>query len=243
MSSAIVLEDVWKVYGKPPNETVALRGVTLEVGRGEFFAVVGPSGSGKTTLLHLVGGLDRATRGRIVVDGVEISSLRRDAELSAYRNRTVGFVFQLFYLVPRLRVLENVELPLVKRGVPREERRRMALEALRLVGVEHLAHKYPTQLSGGEQQRVAIARAIVGKPRVLLADEPTGNLDASSSEVVMETFRRLNRELGVTIVMVTHNLELIWNCHRAAKLHAGRLAGVYTPDRYEELIASFARRG
>ena len=173
MSEIIRLEEVWKIYGKPPSETTALRGVSLTVRKGEFFAIVGPSGSGKTTMLHLIGGLDRPTRGKIYVDGTELTAIRSDSELSRYRNKTVGFVFQLFYLIPRLNVLENVELPLVKRGMPKAERRRLALEALRTVGIEMLAYKYPTQLSGGEQQRVAIARAIVGSPRVFLADEPT----------------------------------------------------------------------
>ncbi|MCI4409679.1 MAG: ABC transporter ATP-binding protein [Thermofilum sp.] len=243
MSEIIRLEEVWKIYGKPPSETTALRGVSLTVRKGEFFAIVGPSGSGKTTMLHLIGGLDRPTRGKIYVDGTELTAIRSDSELSRYRNKTVGFVFQLFYLIPRLNVLENVELPLVKRGMPKAERRRLALEALRTVGIEMLAYKYPTQLSGGEQQRVAIARAIVGSPRVLLADEPTGNLDAANSQIVMDLFKRLNRELGMTIIMVTHNLELIWNCDRVARMHSGKLLGIYTPEKYNELIASFVKRG
>jgi putative ABC transport system ATP-binding protein len=243
MSEIIRLEEVWKIYGKPPSETAALGGVSLTVNKGEFFAIVGPSGSGKTTMLHLIGGLDRPTRGKIYVDGTELTAIRSDSELSRYRNKTVGFVFQLFYLIPRLNVLENVELPLVKRGVPKAERRRLALEALRTVGIEMLAYKYPTQLSGGEQQRVAIARAIVGSPRVLLADEPTGNLDAANSQIVMDLFKRLNRELGMTIIMVTHNLELIWNCDRVARMHSGKLLGIYTPEKYSELIASFVKKG
>ena len=242
MSSEILLEDVWKIYGKPPNQVEAVRGVSLSVRKGEFLAVVGPSGSGKSTLLHLIGGLDKPTRGRIVVAGKEISSMRSDSELSRYRNEVVGFVFQLFYLVPRLKVIDNVALPLVKRGLPPPERRELALEALKLVGLEHAANKYPSQLSGGEQQRVAIARAIVGKPRVLLADEPTGNLDAASSRVVIDLFTKLNKGLGVTVVMVTHNLELIWHCDRVAGMHSGRIADIYTPGRYEELIRTFVKK-
>ncbi len=243
MSEIIRLENVWKVYNGPAGQVVAVRGVTMDVKQGEFFAIVGPSGSGKTTLLHLIGGLDRPTRGRIVVAGVEITSLRNDAELSRYRNETVGFVFQLFYLVPRLKVVENVELPLIKKGIPRESRRRMALEALRMVGLEGVENKYPNQLSGGEQQRVAIARAIVARPKVLLADEPTGNLDAVNSQAVIELFKKLNREKGITIVMVTHNLELIWHCNRVARMYSGSIVDIYTPDRYSELIASFVKRG
>ena len=240
MSEFVVLEDVWKVYEGGARAVQAVRGVSLEVRRGEFFAVVGPSGSGKSTLLHLIGGLDRPTRGRVVVAGTEISSLRNDVELSRYRNRTVGFVFQMFYLVPRLTVLQNVELPLIARGVPKSERRRRAVEALEKVGIAELKDKFPNQLSGGEQQRVAIARAVVGEPQLLLADEPTGNLDAATSKVVMDLFKRLNEE-GMTIIMVTHNLELIWYCHRAAHMRDGRLLRIYSPGEYEELIASFAR--
>ncbi|QOJ78748.1 ABC transporter ATP-binding protein [Infirmifilum lucidum] len=242
MSEIIRLENVWKIYNGSAGQVVAVRGVTMNVKQGEFFAIVGPSGSGKTTMLHLMGGLDRPTRGSIVVAGVEITSLRSDAELSRYRNETVGFVFQLFYLVPRLRVVENVELPLIKRGIPREARRKMALEALRMVGLEGVENKYPNQLSGGEQQRVAIARAIVARPKVLLADEPTGNLDAANSQAVIELFKKLDREKGITIVMVTHNLELIWHCNRVARMHSGSIVDIYTPDRYGELIASFVKR-
>jgi len=240
MSSFVELEDVWKVYGGDGYRVEALRGVTMSVARGEFMAVVGPSGSGKSTLLHLIGGLDRPTRGRILVDGTDITGLRGDAELSRYRNRTVGFVFQMFYLIPRFTALQNVELPLIARGVPAAERRRRALEALRRVGLEGKEDKRPSQLSGGEQQRVAIARAIVGEPSLLLADEPTGNLDAGTSRVIMDLFERLNGE-GMTIIMVTHNLELIWHCDRVAHMRDGRLLGVYTRDRYGELIESFAR--
>ncbi len=236
----VVLEDVWKVYGGDSYKVQAVRGISLSVQKGEFIAIVGPSGSGKSTMLHLIGGLDRPTSGRILVGGTDITQLKSDAELSRYRNRTVGFVFQMFYLVPRLTVLQNVELPLIARGVPAAERRRRALEALRRVGLEGKEDKHPNQLSGGEQQRVAIARAIVGEPVLLLADEPTGNLDARTSRVIMDLFKRLNEE-GMTIIMVTHNLELIWYCHRVAHMRDGRLLGVYTRDRYEELIESFAR--
>ncbi|PLJ78626.1 ABC transporter ATP-binding protein [Infirmifilum sp. SLHALR2] len=243
MSDIIRLESVWKIYDGSTGQVVAVRDVTMSVKQGEFFAIVGPSGSGKTTTLHLIGGLDRPTRGRITVAGVDITSLRSDEELSRYRNETVGFVFQLFYLIPRLRVVENVELPLVKKGIPREVRRRMALEALRMVGLEGVEYKFPNQLSGGEQQRVAIARAIVSKPKILLADEPTGNLDATNSQMVMNLFKKLNKEQSITIVMVTHNLELIWNCNRVARMHSGSLIDIYTPDRYDELIASFVKKG
>jgi putative ABC transport system ATP-binding protein len=232
----VELRDVWKEYEVGRSKVQALRGVTLDVEEGEFLAVVGPSGSGKSTLLHLAGGLDRPTRGTVRVAGVEVSSLRDDRQLSRFRNEYVGFVFQMFYLVPRLTALENVELPLVARGVDPRERRRAALEALKLVGLEHRAHHRPTELSGGEQQRVAIARAIVARPRVLLADEPTGNLDSANAKLVMDLFRKLIDELGITIVMATHNLELLDYCDRAVRLVDGRVAGVYVRGEFGKLL-------
>lgn len=213
---------IWKYYGNFP----ALRGVDIAVGRGEFHCIVGPSGSGKTTLLSLIGGLDRVSSGYLRVGGYELHRLS-DGELDEYRNRYVGFVFQLYYLIPRMTVVENVELPLIARGVGRAERRRLAMEALEAVGLSDKALKRPNQLSGGEQQRVAIARAIVTKPQLLLADEPTGNLDNKSAENVMAIFRRLNRDYGITIVMVTHNLELISNCHRVSRISYGKIVKTY----------------
>lgn len=215
----IVVNNVVKHYGSYP----ALRGVSLAVPRGVFQCVTGPSGSGKSTLLHIVGGLDKPTRGEVYVAGVRLDDLNDD-ELSDFRNKNVGFVFQLFYLIARMSILENVELPLILRGVPKARRREMALEALRLVGLSHLdPHKSPAKLSGGEQQRVAIARAIVTRPRVLLADEPTGNLDSATAEVVMQIFHNLKKELGTTIVMVTHNLELLPHCDRHIKMRDGKI--------------------
>jgi ABC-type antimicrobial peptide transport system, ATPase component len=205
----VEVRDVWKEYEIGKSRVQALKGVTLDVEEGEFLAVVGPSGSGKSTLLHVTGGLDRPTRGTVRVAGVEVSSLRDDRQLSKFRSEYVGFVFQMFYLVPRLTALENVELPLVARGVEPAERRKAALEALKLVGLENRARHRPTEMSGGEQQRVAIARAIVSKPKVLLADEPTGNLDSANAKLVMDLFRKLIDEIGVTILMATHNLELL----------------------------------
>ncbi|MEM4776207.1 MAG: ABC transporter ATP-binding protein [Pyrobaculum sp.] len=215
----VLVKDVVKYYGQYP----ALRGVTLEIPRGVFQCLIGPSGSGKSTLLHVIGGIDRPTRGEVYVAGVRLNDLSDD-QLAEFRNKNIGFVFQLYYLIPRMSILENVELPLVLRGVPRQRRREMALEALRLVGMGHVdPRKKPTQLSGGEQQRVAIARAIVTKPRLLLADEPTGNLDSATAKVVMDTFLQLKKELGVTIVMVTHNLELLTYCDRYVKMRDGKI--------------------
>jgi putative ABC transport system ATP-binding protein len=215
----IRLVDVHKKY----RDYEALRGVTLSVPRGSFHCMVGPSGSGKTTLLHIVGGVDRPTKGEVWVAGVRLNDLDDD-KLAEFRNRYVGFVFQLFYLIPRMTILENVELPLMLRGVPKAERREAALEALRLAGLGGVDPKRrPTQLSGGEQQRVAIARAIATKPRLLLADEPTGNLDSATAQTIMDTFTMLKKELGITIVMVTHNLELLKYCDGVTRLKDGRI--------------------
>jgi len=232
----VEVRDVWKEYEIGKSRVQALKGVTLDVEEGEFLAVVGPSGSGKSTLLHVTGGLDRPTRGTVRVAGVEVSSLRDDRQLSKFRSEYVGFVFQMFYLVPRLTALENVELPLVARGVEPAERRKAALEALKLVGLENRARHRPTEMSGGEQQRVAIARAIVSKPKILLADEPTGNLDSANAKLVMDLFRKLIDEIGVTILMATHNLELLDYCDRAVRLVDGRMAGVYGKSEFAKLL-------
>ncbi|ABW01607.1 ABC transporter ATP-binding protein [Caldivirga maquilingensis] len=234
----IECRDVWKYYGDYP----ALREVDLTINEGEFHCVIGPSGSGKTTLLSLIGGLDRVSKGYLRVGSYELHNLG-DSELDEYRNKYVGFVFQLFYLIPRMNVVENVELPLIARGVGLRERRKLALEALEAVGMRDKAYRKPSQLSGGEQQRVAIARAIVTRPRLLLADEPTGNLDSKSAVNVMEIFRRLNHELGMTIIMVTHNLELIRYCHRVSRISDGRITRTYSVSEaknYDELIRELA---
>lgn len=242
MNSFVELRNVWKVYRTGGSETGALRGVDLEVDKGSFIAVVGPSGSGKSTLLHIIGGLDRPTRGFVRVDNLRLDKLSSDRELSMYRNRMVGFVFQMFYLIPRLSALQNVELPLISRDLPPDKRRKLAMEALRLVGLENKAYNKPTQLSGGEQQRVAIARAIVGKPKLLLADEPTGNLDTTNAEIIMKLFRDLNRELEMTIILVTHNLELIWYCDKVYRMVDGRIVKMYSPNEYDTLIRTFIKR-
>lgn len=236
MSMPLVeVRDLWKEYEVGRARVQALRGVSLEVERGEFLAVVGPSGSGKSTLLHLIGGLDRPTRGVVRVAGIEVSALKSDRDLSRYRNEYVGFVFQFFHLIPRLTALENVELPLVARGTDSRERRRRALEALRLVGLEHRARHKPAEMSGGEQQRVAIARAIVAQPRLLLADEPTGNLDTANATAIAALFRRLVGELGMTVIMATHNLGLLDYCDRAVRLIDGSVAGIYAGRELDRL--------
>ncbi|HDJ89956.1 MAG TPA: ABC transporter ATP-binding protein, partial [Thermoprotei archaeon] len=215
MSKIIILKDVWKIFSTP--RVIALKDISLEIGRGSFVSIIGPSGSGKSTLLHLIGGLDRPTKGEIIVDNMNITKIRNDIELSKYRNTVIGFVFQMFYLVPRLNVFQNVELPLIARGLSPGERKKMAIEALKFVGMEkRLKHK-PNQLSGGEQQRVAIARAIAGKPKILLADEPTGNLDSINAKNIMNLFRKMNEEIGLTIIMATHNLQLIKYCDKVIR--------------------------
>jgi len=218
----VLLEEVWKVYQMGKLNYPALRGVTLRILEGEMVAIMGPSGSGKSTLLNVIGALDRPTSGKVVVDGCDLSTLG-DAELAMFRRKTMGFVFQTFNLVPRLTALENVMVPMVAEGLPPSERRKRALELLELVGLKDRAHHRPTELSGGEQQRVAIARALANNPKVILADEPTGNLDTKNKEVVMELLRKLNRELRTTIVVVTHDPEVAAKCGRIVYLRDGRV--------------------
>lgn len=219
----IKVEDLRKTYRAGLVEVPALRGVSFEVERGEFVAVVGPSGSGKSTLMHLLGCLDVPTAGRYIFDGVEVSTLGED-ELARVRNRKIGFVFQGFHLLPRLTALENVELPLVYRGVDAATRRERAVRALEMVGLGARVQHYPNELSGGEQQRVAIARAMVGDPILLLADEPTGNLDSRTGAEVLDLFQRIN-ETGCTVIMVTHDMTAASRARRLLKIRDGLLEG------------------
>jgi putative ABC transport system ATP-binding protein len=198
----------------------ALRGVDLRIDPGELVAIIGPSGSGKSTLMNVLGCLDRPTEGSVRVDGHDVSTLS-DTELARLRNRTIGFVFQSFQLLQRTSAEDNVALPLVYRGVRRVERKQLAREALEAVGLGHRLRHRPSQLSGGEQQRVAIARALVGQPRVLLADEPTGNLDTRTSEDVMGIIERLNADLGVAVVLVTHEASVAAHARRQVAVRDG----------------------
>ena len=225
----IKLVDVKKVYRASSVTTWALRGVNLEVRKGDYVAIMGPSGSGKTTLLNIIGLLDRPTSGKVIIDGRDISRLS-SREVSRLRNYKIGFVFQMFNLVNRLTVLENIELPLVPRGVPRPLRVKLVKEALLKVGGElSWLLKRPNQLSGGQQQRVAIARAIVTNPAILLADEPTGNLDRKSAKQVVQTFMKLN-ESGQTIIVVTHDPEVANCCRKILLIRDGKIIGDVEPN-------------
>ncbi len=215
------LKGIKKVYQMGRGWIEVLKGVDLMVNRGEFVAIMGPSGSGKSTLLNIIGCLDRPTEGEYLLDGIRVEDLG-DRELAEIRNKKIGFIFQNFNLLPRMPAWRNVELPLLYRGVHPKKRKEMALQVLEKVGLADRAEHRPSELSGGEQQRVAIARAIVGGPTVLLADEPTGNLDSASGWQVMETLRNLNRE-GSTIILVTHNPEVAGFAERILTLKEGFL--------------------
>ena len=209
MPTVISVRNLVKTYVVGEVEVKALRGVNLEVRQGEFLAVTGPSGSGKSTFMHIVGCLDRPTSGQYILDGQDVSTMSKDA-LAAVRNKKIGFVFQGFNLLSRTSALDNVELPLLYggNGLRTADRHQRALEMLELVGLGNRADHHPNQLSGGQQQRVAIARALINRPSILLADEPTGNLDTRTSIEVMGIFQRLNRERGITIVLITHELDI-----------------------------------
>jgi putative ABC transport system ATP-binding protein len=217
----VTLSGVRRTYGEGPNGVQALRGVDLEIHEGEMVAIMGPSGSGKSTLMHILGCLDRPTEGRYWLDGRDVATLGK-RELAAIRLRKLGFVFQSFQLLARTSALENVELPLIYAGVPGTRRRALALEALGRVGLAERAHHTPAQLSGGQQQRVAIARALVQRPRLILADEPTGNLDSRTSMEVMALLQSLNDE-GTTLVIVTHEPDVARYTSRALTCRDGRI--------------------
>lgn len=218
----IQLKEITKVYRTREIETTALDNVNIGIEKGEFVSVMGPSGCGKSTLLNIVGLLDKPTSGSVTIDG-ELTSELSDRALAALRNRRLGFVFQSFHLIPTLNVADNVELPLIyRKGVNASERRRLVEEVLEKVGLSHRTRHMPAQLSGGQSQRVAIARAIVGSPEIILADEPTGNLDSRMGAEVMDILHRLNREDGKTIVMVTHNEEQARQTDRIIRFFDGR---------------------
>ena len=221
-TTAVSVQNVRKFYQRDRLQIKVLDGLNLEVPQGEFLALMGPSGSGKTTLLNLIAGIDRATSGRVVVAGTELGPLS-EGELAKWRSRNVGFIFQFYNLIPVLNALENVELPLLLSPLSKRERRERAMTALRIVGLADRSKHYPRQLSGGQEQRVAIARAVVTDPTVLVADEPTGDLDAQSAEEILDLMQTFNKEFGKTIIMVTHDPRAAARAHVQRHLDKGVL--------------------
>jgi putative ABC transport system ATP-binding protein len=223
METLVEIRDVRKVYKRDEFDVPVLNGITLDVPRGDFLALMGPSGSGKTTLLNLMAGIDRPTSGRIMVDGKEISRFSETA-LASWRARHVGFIFQLYNLIPVLNAFENVELPLLLTRLSKKERREHVTTALNVVGLADRISHYPRQLSGGQEQRVAIARAIVTDPSIIVADEPTGDLDARNAQETLDLLQRLNEEFEKTIILVTHDPKAAQHARRTLHLEKGLLA-------------------
>lgn len=221
---AVELYDVVKDYHVGPVTVHALRGVTMKIKRGEFVAIMGPSGSGKSTLLNLIGAIDRPTSGKILIDGINISMLN-DNELAHLRNKKIGFIFQAYNLINRTTVLRNVELPAIVAGLSRKERIKKAKKMLEIVGLVDEIHRRPNYLSGGQQQRVAIARALINDPSIILADEPTGNLDSKTGREIMEYLRKLNEEFGTTVIVVTHDREIAEMADRILHIRDGKIIG------------------
>ena len=220
----VELTDIKRSYRLGDQDIYALAGVTLSIDAGEFLAIIGPSGSGKSTLMHILGCLDTPTSGRLVIDGVDVSKATND-QLSAIRNEKIGFVFQSFNLLPKLDVLRNVELPMIYAGVSAKERRERAMVAIERVGLSHRLHNTPLQLSGGQCQRVAIARAIVNSPKIVFADEPTGNLDSHTGATILELFHELSKA-GSTIVIVTHDNHIARQLPRRIEMRDGLVSNV-----------------
>ncbi len=224
---AIEVDHVSRIYAEGTEAmTVALSDVSFTINKGDLVAIIGPSGSGKSTLLNLIGALDRPSKGRVLIDGQDISKVP-NSQLAKIRNRKIGFVFQSFNLISRITAVENVELPLLVTSMPRDQTRERALSLLDGFGIKNKAYRKPSQLSGGEQQRVAVARALATDPLVLLGDEPTGNLDTKSTQVMVDLFKRLNRELKKTIVVITHNLDIASEFKRVISLRDGQVIEVH----------------
>ncbi len=221
MKKVVELIDVKKVYRIGNEEVYAVNGITMSVEKGEFLCIMGASGSGKTTLLSLIGCLDKPTSGKVIIDGVDTSELS-DKELTDIRRDKLGFVFQQYHLIPTLTAFENVELAMLIKGVPKKERERKVMELLEIMGIAHAADRKPSELSGGMQQRVAIARALANDPEILLCDEPTGNLDTKSGEIVMNLIKEQN-ERGVTVVLVTHDPDVAKYAERVVRIRDGKI--------------------
>jgi len=217
----INLQHVYKIYKLGNNDVYALNDISLEIKQHEFVSIIGPSGSGKSTLMHILGCLDVPTKGKYFLDGIDVS-LKDDQELAYIRNKKIGFVFQGFNLLSKLSAIENVELPLIYNNISQKERTQKAIEALSKVGLENRLYHKPTELSGGQQQRVAIARALIGNPPIILADEPTGNLDSASGIEVMELFHKLH-EMGNTIILITHDSNIAKQASRIIKIMDGKV--------------------
>jgi len=220
--SLIEANDITKIYKLGDIEIKALSNVSVKIEKGEFVAIMGPSGSGKSTFMNIMGCLDKPTSGQYVLEAIDVSSLNRD-QLASIRNKKIGFVFQVFNLLPRTSAIENIELPMLYNGIPAKERRQRAIEALKSVGLEGREDHHPSQLSGGQQQRVAIARALVNDAPIILADEPTGNLDSKASAEIMQLFVKLNNESRITIILVTHENDIAAYSKRIIRFLDGRI--------------------
>lgn len=222
MQDIVLLENVYKTYEMGEVQVTALNGISLAIEKGEFVAIMGASGSGKSTLMNILGCLDSPTRGKYYLEGVEVSRFSKN-ELAGIRNRKLGFVFQSFNLLSRTTVVENIELPLIYSKRISETDRERIHQTLRILGIDGFQKHYPNQLSGGQQQRVAIARAVVNNPALLLADEPTGNLDSATSTEVMKVFKKLNQDMGITIILVTHETDIAQHARRVIVLKDGKV--------------------
>jgi putative ABC transport system ATP-binding protein len=231
---AVQTIDVTKTYRVGHIDYPALRGVSMKIAKGEFVAIMGPSGSGKSTLLNVIGALDPPTSGKVIIDGINLRKLGED-KLALLRNRKLGFVYQSFNLIQRLNSLENVEMPLISRGLPENVRRNRALKMLKAVGLTGKSKKRPAELSGGEQQRVAIARALVGEPAMIIADEPTGNLDSKTTREVVDQFVKVNKEFGTTVLVVTHNAQIANRTQHIISL----MDGLIEKEQYLQRIDSY----
>ena len=225
MGALIHIENMKKIYNPGENEVRALDGINLDIEKGDLVAIVGHSGSGKSTLMNMLGCLDTPTSGKYVLDGQDVASMT-DNQLADVRNKEIGFIFQGFNLISNLDAVENVELPLVYRGVSKNERKQLAMEALKSVGLEDRMKHKPNEMSGGQQQRVAVARAVAAKPPIILADEPTGNLDTKSTQEIMEILKELHRS-GRTVIIITHDEEIASQTHRVIRILDGRIEEDY----------------